>query len=110
MPQGLRVRVSSCPPEYYESRNTVKKGLRTTLSVIVDKKIIQNKIDERLIELQKQVTLKGFRARKSSSKHVIKNQFGKSIYGEVIDKILRETSAKAIEEKKLKLRDNQKLI
>ena len=56
-----------------------KKGLRTTLSVIVDKKIIQNKIDERLIELQKQVTLKGFRGWKSSSKQQLKinseNQF-----------------------------------
>ena len=31
---------------------------------------------------------------------VIKNQFGKAIYGEVVDKILKETSTKAIEEKK----------
>ena len=85
-----------------------KKGLRTTLSVIVDKKIIQNKIDERLIELQKQVTLKGFRAGKVPPA-VIKNQFGKSIYGEVIDKILRETSAKAIEEKKIKIAGQPKI-
>ena len=28
-----------------------------------------------------------------------KSQFGKSIYGEVIDKVLRETSTKAISEK-----------
>ena len=72
-----------------------KKGLRTILSVIVEKKNIQNKIEERLKEIQKEVTLKGFRPGKVPPK-VIKSQFGKSIYGEVVDKILRETSTKAI--------------
>ena len=38
-----------------------KKGLRTVLSVIVDKKNIQSKMDERLKELQSEVSLKGFR-------------------------------------------------
>ena len=85
-----------------------KKGLRTILSVIVDKKTIQNKMDERLNELQKEVSLKGFRAGKVPAS-VIKSQFGKSIYGEVIDKILRETSAKAIEEKKIKIAGQPKI-
>ena len=85
-----------------------KKGLRTILSVIVDKKTIQNKMDERLSELQKEVTLKGFRTGKVPPS-VIKSQFGKSIYGEVIDKILRETSAKAIEEKKIKISGQPKI-
>jgi len=85
-----------------------KKGLRTILSVIVDKKIIQNKMDKRLNELQKEVSLKGFRAGKVPAS-VIKSQFGKSIYGEVIDKILRETSTKAIEEKKIKVAGQPKI-
>ena len=85
-----------------------KKGLRTILSVIVDKKTIQNKMDERLNELKKEVSLKGFRAGKVPSS-VIKSQFGKSIYGEVIDKILRETSTKAIEEKKIKAAGQPKI-
>ena len=76
-----------------------KKGLSTILSVIVDKKTIQLKMDERLAELQKEVSLKGFRPGKVPTS-VIKSQFGKSIYGEVIDKVLRETSSKAITEKK----------
>ena len=78
-----------------------KKGLRTILSVNVDKKTIQAKMEERLSELQKEVSLKGFRPGKVPPS-VIKSQFGKSIYGEVIDKVLRETSIKAIEEKKTK--------
>ena len=85
-----------------------KKGLRTVLSVIVDKKTIQKKMDERLVELQKEVSLKGFRPGKVPPS-VIKNQFGKSIYGEVIDKILRESSTKAISEKKLKVAGQPKI-
>ena len=85
-----------------------KKGLRTILSVIVDKKNIKLKMDERLNELQKEVALKGFRPGKVPPA-VIKNQFGKSIYGEVVDKILRETSTKAIDEKKLKIAGQPKI-
>ena len=85
-----------------------KKGLRTILSVIVDKKSIQTKMEEKLDELQKEVALKGFRPGKVPPA-VIKNQFGKSIYGEVVDKILRETSSKAIDEKKLKVAGQPKI-
>ena len=85
-----------------------KKGLRTILSVIVDKKNIQTKMDERLQELQQEVTLKGFRPGKVPAE-VIKSQFGKSIYGEVVDKILRETTSKAIDEKKLKVAGQPKI-
>ena len=85
-----------------------KKGLRTILSVIVEKKNIQIKMDERLKELQKEVALKGFRPGKVPQE-VIKSQFGKSVYGEVVDKILRETTTKAIDEKKLKVAGQPKI-
>ncbi len=85
-----------------------KKGLRTILSVIVDKKNIQMKMNEKLKELQKEVALKGFRPGKVPP-GVIKSQFGKSIYGEVVDIILRETSTKAIGEKKLKVAGQPKI-
>ena len=85
-----------------------KKGLRTVLSVVVDKKSIQTKMEEKLNELQKEVALKGFRPGKVPPA-VIKSQFGKSIYGEVVDKILRDTSTKAIDEKKLKVAGQPKI-
>ena len=85
-----------------------KKGLRTILSIIVDKKNINSKMNERLNELQKEVSLKGFRPGKVPPE-IIKNQFGKSIYGEVVDKILRETTTKAIDEKKLKVAGQPKI-
>ena len=65
-------------------------------------------MDERLKELQKEVALKGFRPGKVPPE-VIKSQFGKSIYGEVVDKILRETTTKAIDEKKLKVAGQPKI-
>ena len=85
-----------------------KKGLRTILSVVIDKKSIQLKMDEKLNELKKEVTLKGFRPGKVPP-NVIKSQFGKSIYGEVVDKILRETSSKAIDKQKLKVAGQPKI-
>jgi len=85
-----------------------KKGLRTSLSVVIDKKTIQSKLDERLIELQTEVSLKGFRPGKVPPA-VIKSQYGKAIYGEVIDKILKESSQKAIENEKIKLAGQPRL-
>ena len=54
------------------------------------------------------MALKGFRPGKVPPA-VIKSQFGKSIYGEVVDKILRETSTKAIDEKKFKVAGQPKI-
>ena len=79
-----------------------KKGLKRTLSIIVDKSEIKKKLDDRLVELQDKIDLKGFRKGKVPPS-VIKSQFGKSIYGEVIDKILKESTTKAIQDKKLKI-------
>ena len=85
-----------------------KKGLTTVLSIIVDKKTIQEKLDKKLFELQSEVSLKGFRPGKVPPS-VIKSQFGKAIYGEVIDKILQETSNKALIEKKIKAAGQPKI-
>ena len=85
-----------------------KKGLTTVLSVTVDKKTIQEQLDKKLSKLQSEVNLKGFRPGKVPPS-VIKSQFGKAIYGEVIDKILQETSNKAIAEKKIKAAGQPKI-
>ena len=69
---------------------------------ILDKDEIKKKLENRLLELQNQIDLKGFRKGKVPPM-VIKNQFGKAIYGEVIDKVLKESTTKAIQDKKLKV-------
>ena len=65
-----------------------KKGLKTNLKVFVNKKTIEEKINERLIELSKTVNMKGFRPGKVPIE-VLKRQFGKVVYGEVLEKIPR---------------------
>ena len=79
-----------------------KKGLKAVLNVFVDKKSIQEKMEQRLKELKNEVNLKGFRPGKVPP-DLIKKQFGKAIYGEVLDKILKETSSEAILQKKIKI-------
>ena len=70
----------------------------------VDKKTIDEKIVARLEELSKKVNIKGFRPGKVPV-DVLKRQFGKAIYGEVLERVLTETSTKAIKEKKIKVDD-----
>ena len=56
-------------------------------------------MDDKYEEVKKNVSLKGFRPGKVP-REVLKRQFGQAIYGEVLDKILKETSTKALDEKK----------
>ena len=85
-----------------------KKGSTIILSIIIDKKTIQEELDKKLSKIQSEVSLKGFRPGKVPPA-VIKSQFGKAIYGEVIDKILHESSNKALEEKKIKAAGQPKI-
>jgi len=85
-----------------------KKGLKTNLRVFVDKKTIEEKIGVRLNELSKTANIKGFRPGKVPV-DVLKRQFGKAVYGEVLEKILKETSTQALEEKKIKVAGQPKL-
>ena len=85
-----------------------KKNLKASISILVDKKTIEKKMDDKLIELKDKVQLKGFRPGKVPPQ-VIKNQFGKAIYGEVIDNLLKETSTKALEENKIKVAGQPKI-
>ena len=85
-----------------------KKGLKTNLSVFVDKKDIEKKVDARLMELSKTVNIKGFRPGKVPVK-VLKSQFGGNVYAEVLENILKETSTQALDEKKIKPAGQPKL-
>ena len=78
-----------------------KKNLEKNLKVLIDKTIINKELEQRYEQIKKDVVLKGFRPGKVP-KDIIKKQFGKAVYGEVIDKILKESSAKALDEKKIR--------
>ena len=78
-----------------------KKGLGKDLKVIVDKKTMDTYLEERYEEVRKNYTLKGFRPGKAP-REILKRQFGDAIMGEVLDKVLKDTSAKALEENKIR--------
>ena len=78
-----------------------KKGLNKDLKVFIDKKTISSYMDEKYEEVKNTVTLKGFRPGKVP-KEILKKQFGRAIFGEVLDKVLKDTSTKALKENKIK--------
>ncbi|MDA7468904.1 trigger factor [Candidatus Pelagibacter ubique] len=59
-------------------------------------------------EIKKTVNLKGFRPGKVP-KEVLKRQFGQAIFSEVLDKVLKDTSVKALEDNKIKPAGQPKL-
>ena len=78
-----------------------KKGLNKDIKVFIDKKTINTYMDDKYEEVKKTVALKGFRPGKVP-KDVLKRQFGKAIFKEVLDKVLTDTSKKVLDDNKIK--------
>ena len=85
-----------------------KKGLNKDLKVFIDKKTINSYMEDKYEEIKGTVNLKGFRPGKVP-REVLKRQFGKAVFSEVLDKVLKETSTKALEENKIKPAGQPKL-
>ena len=85
-----------------------KKGLNKDVKVFVDKKTMNNYIDQKYEEIKGTVNLKGFRPGKVP-REILKRQFGKAVFNEVLDKVLKDTSTKALEENKIKPAGQPKL-
>ena len=100
--QAVKVRVlSRLPLLFMKVTIENKKGLEKNIKVFIDKKTISVHLDEKYEEVKNNVTLKGFRPGKVP-KEILKRQFGEAIFGEVLDKVLKDTSTKALQEKKIK--------
>ena len=84
------------------------KGLNKEVKVFIDKKTMNTYMDEKYEEIKKTVNLKGFRPGKVP-KEILKRQFGQAIFSEVLDKVLKETSVKALEDNKIKPAGQPKL-
>ena len=84
------------------------KGLNKDIKVFIDKKTMNDHMDEKYEEIKKTVNLKGFRPGKVP-KEILKRQFGQAIFSEVLDKVLKDTSVKALEENKIKPAGQPKL-
>ena len=84
------------------------KGLNKDIKVFIDKKTMNAHMDEKYEEIKNTVNLKGFRPGKVP-KEILKRQFGQAIFSEVLDKVLKDTSVKALEDNKIKPAGQPKL-
>ena len=84
------------------------KGLNKDVKVFIDKETMNSYMDKKYEEIKGTVNLKGFRPGKVP-KEVLKRQFGKALFGEVLDKVLKDTSTKALKENKIKPAGQPKL-
>ncbi len=78
-----------------------KKGLNKDLKVFIDKKTMSSHFDQKYDEIKDKVVIKGFRPGKVP-KEILKRQFGDALVSEVLDKVLKESSTKALEENKIR--------
>ena len=85
-----------------------KKGLNKDLKVFIDKKTMSSYLDEKYEEIKGSVNLKGFRPGKVP-REILKRQFGQAVFSEVLDKVLKESSTKALAENKIKPAGQPKL-
>ncbi len=99
--QTVKVRVLSRLPYFMKVTVENKKGLEKDIKVFIDKKTISGYLEQKYEEIKKDVVLKGFRPGKVPTE-ILKRQFGKAVYGEVIDKVLKDTTTKALEDNKIK--------
>ena len=85
-----------------------KKGLNKDLKVFIDKKTMNSYMDEKYEEIKDKVNLKGFRPGKVP-REILKRQFGQAVFSEVLDKVLKESTTKALQENKIKPAGQPKL-
>ena len=85
-----------------------KKGLKKDIKVFIDKKTMNTYMEAKYEEIKGTVNLKGFRPGKVP-KEILKRQFGKAIFSEVLDKVLKDTSVKALDDNKIKPAGQPKL-
>ena len=74
-------------------------GLKRTLKVLVGQDELGERFSQRLVEIKDRVQLKGFRKGKVPVAH-LKKVFGRSLMAEVLEQTVKETSSKAIADRK----------
>jgi trigger factor len=80
---------------------TKSEGLSRQFAVTVAASEIDEKVNARLGELAKTVQMPGFRPGKVPVS-LVKKQYGRSVIGEVLERTISETSARAISDNKLR--------
>jgi len=76
-------------------------GLKREFRVVVASSDIEEKVNDRLVEIGRQVRLPGFRPGKVPMT-VLKKRFGSSVMGEVLEKAVSDSSSQAMQERGLR--------
>ncbi len=74
-------------------------GLKRTMRIVIEASELSERFATRLDALKDRVQIKGFRKGKVPAVH-LKKMYGRSVMGEVLDEAIKDTSLKAIEERK----------
>jgi len=80
---------------------TSSEGLKQAYKVVVESKDIDAKVSEKLADLSQTARLPGFRPGKVPTQ-VLRQRFGKSVLGEVLQQAIDDSVRKTIEDKALK--------
>ncbi len=80
---------------------TSASDLKRELTVQIPRADIDNAVEQRLTELRGSINLPGFRPGKIPMK-VLRQRYGQSVMGEVLERIVGQSSAKALQEKNLR--------
>lgn len=77
------------------------EGLNQEFEITIPANDIDKRVDEKLIEAGKTINMPGFRKGKVPLK-MLKQRFGKSVLGEVLESTVNETTSKLMEERKIR--------
>lgn len=77
------------------------EGLSRELEVTVTANDIAKHVDERLQEVAKTIKMPGFRPGKVPM-NILRERYGKAVLGEVLEKAVNDSTAKVLEEKKMR--------
>lgn len=80
---------------------TSANGLRREFKVVVPAQDIESRVHDRLSEIGRTIKIPGFRPGKVPLPF-LKRRYGQSVMGEVLDKAVNDSSAKAIEDNRLR--------
>ncbi|TAH32773.1 MAG: trigger factor [Alphaproteobacteria bacterium] len=78
-----------------------KQGLKHSFEVKIPRSVINQNIETKLQEISEKVTIPGFRPGKAPAT-LLKQKYGGSVMGEVVDFTVRDSYTKALEEKGLR--------
>ncbi len=81
---------------------TKAEGLSRTFEIKVPVSELEQRLEAKIEEIRPQMSLKGFRPGKVPASHV-RRMFGKSIMGDVVEEVVKESNQKTIDEKALRV-------